>query len=117
MKSVKFIKATMLIVTLLLTLSCDKEDVVPEVPVSNSMALGSFQATSFTVNLTGTFDGAEKTDLIKGKRGVMYCVKSDDAESKFKEWLNGNDNPGCTIISGFLGYYNEVSDNRSYGKY
>ena len=98
MKSVKFIKATMLIVTLLLTLSCDKEDVVPEVPVSNSMALGSFQATSFTVNLTGTFDGAEKTDLIKGKRGVMYCVKSDDAESKFKEWLNGNDNPGCTII-------------------
>jgi len=99
MKSVKFIKATMLILPLLLTLSCDKEDVVPEeVPVSNSMALGSFQATSFTVNLTGTFDGAEKTDLIKGKRGVMYCVKSDDAESKFKEWLNGNDNPGCTII-------------------
>ena len=88
----------MLMVSSLLFLSCEKENIEEVVPESNSMVVGQFTVSSFTANLTGTFDGVSKTDLVMGKRGVLYGVKSEKTENAFKDWLKGNDNPDCIIV-------------------
>ena len=90
--------AAMLMVSTLLVLSCEKEKIEEVVPESNSMIVGQYSVTSFTATLNGTFDGVDKTDLIKGKRGVLYGVKSEKTESAFKDWLKGSDDPDCKII-------------------
>ena len=98
MKSVKRYFFAMMMVSSMLTMSCEKEQIEEVIPESNSMSVGQYSVSSFTANLTGTFDGVDKTDLVMGKRGVLYGIKSDKTESAFKEWQKGNDTPACTIV-------------------
>ena len=98
MKSVKRYFFAMMMVSSMLTMSCEKEQIEEVIPESNSMSVGQYSVSSFTANLTGTFDGVDKTDLVMGKRGVLYGIKSDKTESAFKEWQKGNDNPECIIV-------------------
>ena len=47
----------MMMVSSMLTMSCEKEQIEEVIPESNSMSVGQYSASSFTANLTGTFDG------------------------------------------------------------
>ena len=81
-----------------LFLSCEK-DVELEYP--DVVIPGSSSATSFTVSLSAKIDGVSSTDLAFGKGGVIYCKKNDNAESLFRSWKDGNDEPeGCYIDQG-----------------
>lgn len=79
--------------------SCGKED-SPELPETDKpgvVAVGNVSVSAFTAAVSGTFNGVSKVDLALGKCGILYCLKSDNAESIFKSWKEGNDNPDCLV--------------------
>ena len=60
---------------------------------------GSASATAFTVSLSAKINGVSKEELAFAKGGVLLCKKTDDAESIFRSWKNGNDEPeGCYVF-------------------
>lgn len=79
-------------------LSCSKDDVV-SVQEQDVIEIGLSSVSSFTVNISGTYNGISKTDIALGKYGVLFCEKRDDAESLFRSWKDGNDNPECFILT------------------
>lgn len=78
-----------------LFLSCEKEIIEqPDVVVP-----GKSTTTAFTVTLTAKLDGVSKEELAFSKGGVLFCNKTDDAESIFRSWKDGNDEPeGCVVF-------------------
>lgn len=82
----------MLAVLSLALISCSKDEEEAFLPVSKSIVGGQCTTTSFTASITGSFSGVDMLDLALGKQGVIYCVKSDDVEVMFKDWLEGKDN-------------------------
>lgn len=95
MRRVSFL--TTLAFSMLVLLSCEKEESV-SIYSKNIVVSNEPTVTSFTANLTATFNGIDKVEMALGKKGVLYCVKSDNAESAFKSWKEGSDDPGCTIF-------------------
>lgn len=92
----------------LLFASCDGDKPGdPEVETSDEVLLGSVKTTAFSASISGSFNGISKVDLALGKSGVLYCPKSDDAASKFKSWLDGNDNPDCIVSTNGVIQVNE----------
>ena len=91
------ILATMAI-GLIAVLSCTKDDAddIPSAP--KSIMAEQSTVSSFTASITGRFIGVDKADLALGRRGMFYCLKTDDAEKQFNSWLEGNDNPGCMML-------------------
>lgn len=90
--------------------SCEKED-SPESPETDKpgvVAVGNVSVSAFTAAVSGTFNGVSKVDLALGKCGILYCLKSDNAESIFKSWKEGNDNPDCLV------YQNGKVNSNSY---
>lgn len=77
----------------------DDKPVEAEVETSDDVKVLSVQTTAFTASIVGSFEGMSKVDLALGEKGVLYCAKSADAASKFKSWLDGNDNPDCEIFT------------------
>ena len=77
----------------------DDKPVEPEIETSDEVQLLSVKTTALTATVVGTFDGLSKVDLALGDKLVLYCVKSADATSIFKSWLDGNDNPDCEILT------------------
>ena len=81
--------------------SCDKDD-SPVGPEENEpgveLVAGSVSASAFTVSISGTFSGLSKVDLALGKKGILYCVGSDNAEAIFKSWQEGKDNSECLVF-------------------
>ena len=81
--------------------SCGDEEsaLSPAIEEQNApIAAGSVSASALTAKVSGTFNGFSKVDLALAKKGVLYCVKSDNAEAIFKSWLDGNDNPDCYVF-------------------
>ena len=91
-----FFMVTALVLSLL-SLSCSKEEPV-SVFNKNIVVSDEPTVTSFTANLTATFNGIDKIDMALGKKGVLYCVKSDNAESAFKSWKEESDDSRCIIF-------------------
>ena len=85
-------------ISLFLFLSCSDKEKEDLLPISNSIIPGQCSVTSFTANISGTLSGVDKVDLALGKRGVLYCEKTDDVEPIFRGWLDGNDNAGCNVF-------------------
>jgi len=88
----------LLLGVLLFFWSCSKDDVA-SVQEKNMIEIGLSSVSSFTVNISGTYNGISKTDIALGKYGVMFCEKRDDAESIFRSWKDGNDNPECFFLT------------------
>lgn len=90
--------------------SCEKEDSPesPEIEKPGTVAVGNVSVSAFTASVSGTFNGVSKVDLALGKSGILYCLKSDNAESIFKSWKDGNDNPDCLV------YQNGKVNSNSY---
>jgi len=95
-KTNKMGKKSLLIMLLFLS-SCSQNGGVP-VQEQNMIEIGLSSVTSFTVNISGIYNGISKTDIALGKHGVMFCEKSDDAEGIFRSWKDGNDKPECFIL-------------------
>ncbi len=92
-----FIAFAMLV---MLFATCGKEDSLlqPEIEKPDVVEVGNVSASAFTASVSGTFNGVSKSDLALGKCGILYCLKSDNAESIFKSWKEGNDTPECMIF-------------------
>lgn len=92
-----FIAFAMLV---MLFATCGKEDSLlqPEIEKPDVFEVGNVSASAFTASVSGTFNGVSKSDLALGKCGILYCLKSDNAESIFKSWKEGNDTPECMIF-------------------
>lgn len=89
------------VLTALLLSSCEKETPsVPEVEEPDAIVADNVITTAFTATLTAKFNGVSKVDLALGKSGVLYCLKSENAESIFKSWKDGNDEPDCLVFQG-----------------
>lgn len=73
----------------------DDKPVEPEIETSEDVKIVSVNTTALTASIVGSFEGMSKVDLALGEKGVLYCVKSADAASVFKSWLDGNDIPDC----------------------
>lgn len=85
----------------LLLSSCEKDTpVAPEVEEPDAVVADQITTTAFTATLTAKFNGVSKVDLALGKSGVLYCLKSENAESIFQSWKDGNDAPDCMIFQG-----------------
>ena len=97
-------KRGLLFVTALAALmlsSCDEEaPSVPEIVEPDTVVADKITTTAFTATLSAKFNGVSKVDLALGKSGVLYCFKTDNAESIFKSWKEGNDEPDCLIFQG-----------------
>lgn len=79
-----------------LLVSCGEDKPVEtEIETSEDVKIVSVNTTALTASIVGSFEGMSKVDLALGEKGVLYCVKSADAASIFKSWLDGNDNPDC----------------------
>lgn len=79
--------------------SCNNSENGSDLPTSDDLSITSISTTAFTASVKGTFKGLSKIDLALGKNGVLYCDKTKNAESIFKSWLDGNDNPDCFVYS------------------
>ena len=83
-------------ITAVLFSSCEKD---LEIEQPDVVIPGSATSTAFTVTLTAKFDGVAKDVLAFSKGGVLFCKKTDNAESIFRSWKDGNDNPeGCVVF-------------------
>lgn len=71
---------------------------VPVVEEPDAVVNDQVTTAAFSATITAKFNGVSKVDLLLGKTGVLYCLKSDDADSKFKAWKDGNDAPGCYVF-------------------
>lgn len=88
----------LLIVISLFVLSCQKEEKGDLFPASNSIVTGQNSVGAFTATINGYFKNVDVIDIALGKSGVLHCVMSEDAGSKFIAWKNGSDNPGCFVF-------------------
>lgn len=93
---------------LALMLSCGDKQSNPEIVPSNNLTIESVTTTAFTSSFKGQFKGISKVDIALGKHGVLYCVKSDQAESIFKSWKDGNDNAECQMFINKYGMNGEL---------
>ena len=92
LKTSLFVAAAM---TAVLFLSCEKD---LEIEQPDVVVPGKVTTTAFTVSLSAKLDGVSKEDLAFSKGGVLFCKKTDDAESIFRSWKEGNDKPdGCVV--------------------
>ena len=87
---------TTLVFSMLVLLSGEKDEPVSIYSKSIVVSDG-ISFTSFTADLSATFNGVDKAELALAKKGALYCVKSDNTEGAFKAWKEGNNNPGCTM--------------------
>lgn len=95
------IKGLALSLFVILFAACgDEKPVEPEVVASDDIKVSSIKTTALAASITGTFDGISKVDQALGEKGVLYCLKSDNAASIFNSWLEGNDNPDCENYTG-----------------
>ncbi len=78
-------------------LSCNNENTDIAETRSDDLRVNGVSTTAFTATISGVFDNISKIDIALGKNGVLYCPKTDKAESIFKSWLEGNDSPECSI--------------------
>lgn len=101
MKRENIIILTLFMSLLMITVDCSKEEESDSVSSRNIVVLEQPSVTSFTAVLTGTFSGVDKIDINLGKKGVLYCIKSDESENLFKTWQDGSDNPGCMMQDEF----------------
>ena len=89
--------------------SCEnKHSNTAELGVSESLVIENVSTTSFTSSLTGQFKGITNLDIVLGKHGVLFCVKSDQAESIFKSWQKGNDDAECLVYTNKNGFNGET---------
>ena len=87
--------------TALLLSSCEKDTPsVSDKEESDAVVVEQITTTAFTASMTAKFNGVSKVDLALGKSGVLYCLKNENAESIFKSWKNGNDEPDCIVFQG-----------------
>lgn len=54
--------------------------------------------SALTATISCVFNGLSIDDLAYGTFGIMYCHNNDAAESEFKSWKEGNDNPDCSVF-------------------
>lgn len=93
LKTKLFVAAAMVAV---LFLSCEKE---MEIEQPDVVIPGKATSTAFTVTLTAKYDGISKEILAFSKGGVLFCKKTDNAESIFRLWKDGNEQPeGCVVF-------------------
>ena len=91
-----FIKAMIVCIMPLATLlSCDKDDSGPVTPEKEYEISGVATVNALSARVSGSFKGISRVDLSLGKTGILYCLKSDNAESVFNDWLNGNKDADC----------------------
>ena len=91
-----FIKAMIVCIMPLATLlSCDKDDSGPVTPEKEYEISGVATVNALSARVSGSFKGISIVDLNLGKTGILYCLKSDNAESLFDSWLSGNKVAGC----------------------
>lgn len=84
------------LLSILLVISCSKDDTVSV--FSNSLSVAEPSAvTSFVADLSCNTKDLDKIDMALGRKGVLYCIAKDNPEDAFISWKEGNDNPGCTI--------------------
>ena len=88
-------------------ISCGDKQPDSDSDFSSSLKIESVSTTAFTSSLKGQFKGISKVDIALGKHGVLYCVKSDQAESIFKSWKDGNDNAECQMFINKYGMNDE----------
>lgn len=89
------------VLTALLLSSCEKDTPsVSDKEESDAVVVEQITTTAFTASMTAKFNGVSKVDLALGKSGVLYCLKNENAESIFKSWKNGNDEPDCIVFQG-----------------
>ena len=99
MRSAVISKVLFGIVILSLSSCGDKSTSDPVNEDSKNVKVGQVQTTSFTVTVSGTIKGLSKVDIVLGKYGILYCVKSENAESILKSWKEGNDNAECLMYT------------------
>ena len=93
LKTNLFVAAAM---TAVLFLSCEKD---MEIEQPDVVVPGKVTPTAFTVTLTAKYDGVSKEDLAFSKGGVLFCKKTDGAESIFRSWKDGEEQPeGCVVF-------------------
>ncbi len=94
-------------ITSVFCLSCGDEKTGSELVMNSSdITLGDVTPTAFSATISGTFKDITTVDIALGKNGIMYCPESVEAETVFKSWLDGNDQPDCQILifkEGFKG--------------
>lgn len=82
-----------LLFTVLAFFSCKgNDDPAPEIIIPSECSV-----TALTATIACGFKGLSTEDLAYGTFGVMYCEYNDAAESEFKSWKEGNDNPNCLV--------------------
>ena len=89
-------------------LSCNNENTDIAETRSDDLRVNGVSTTAFTATISGVFDNISKIDIALGKNGILYCPKTDKAESIFKSWLEGNDNPDCHVYNTKDGFDNEL---------
>ena len=94
---------------------------VPEIEEPDTVVLKDVKVTALSATVSAAFNGISKVDLALGESGVLYCLKSDNAESVFRSWLEGNENPDCekftngTIQGGeYVGIIKNLSPETEY---
>ena len=88
-----------LIAALFLLMGCDDDSKTEKVQEPDKITVTEVSPNSFSATITGMYSGINKTDLALGKSGILYCEASDNAESLFKSWKDGNDNVECQIYT------------------
>lgn len=86
--------------TLLAAVSCGEKPTDSVVEESYNITVKSADWTALTATISGVFNGIEKTDLVFGRYGVLYCEKSDDDGSVFKSWKETGDYSGFLVFDG-----------------
>ena len=99
MRSTVISKVLFGIVILSLSSCGDKSTSDPVNEDSKNVKVGQVQTTSFTATVSGTIKGLSKVDIVLGKYGILYCVKSENAESILNSWKEGNDNAECLMYT------------------
>lgn len=88
--------------------NCDKSRELSDSTNVDDLNITGINTTSFTATIKGELKNISKIDIALGKHGVLYCPKTDKAESIFKSWLEGNDNPDCHVYNTKDGFDNEL---------
>ncbi|MCQ2127325.1 MAG: hypothetical protein MJZ06_07825 [Bacteroidaceae bacterium] len=74
-------------------ISCEEKDG----PSSPEKPAPMVEATAFTAIISDSFGELSDYDIAYGSFGVLYSMESDNAQSAFNSWANGNDKPDCMI--------------------
>ncbi len=71
----------------------------PIIEEPDPIAPSKVSTTAFTATLTAQYNGVSKVDIALGKSGILYCLKTDNAESIFKSWRDGNEDAECVVFN------------------